>query len=230
MRRYVLLVVALVAAGCAKLPSGGSQGSGTIINLSMTMQQPINPGFTYVMALNPTTVQNPVTQGPIPVIAPPWGNGIVGGNSQYLVIWNLNAPQGQQAQIYNVPSPGAQPIPTAFVPITFSQSPDGLTLNAEVLASEIAPSAAVAQTYQGLQVNFLTMSIVPTPQYTGSRIEDALGNQNNPNTINSWITIPLNTSGTYNNARYGGDLTSPNWVSDPTLDIVNFSVQITPAG
>jgi len=230
MKRGSLLALALVLSGCAKLPPGGSAANGTIITLSMTMQQPINQGFTYVMALNPSTVLNPTTQGPIPVIAPPWGNGIVGGVCQYLIIWNFNAPAGQQAQIYSLPTPTSEPVPTAYVPINFSLSSDGLTLSAEILTSEIAPSAAVAQTYQSLQINFLTMSTVPTPQYTGTRIEDALGNQNNPGTINSWITVPLNTSGAYNNARYGGDLTSPNWVSDPTLDMVNFSVQVTPAG
>ncbi len=213
-----------------KASFGRVAANGTIVTLSMTMQQPVNPGFVYVMALNPSTILNPTTQGPIPVIAPPWGNGIVSGNCQYLIIWNLNNLTGQMAQIYTIPTPNAEPIATAYVPISFSQSADGLTLTAEITTPEIAPSATVAQTYQSLQVNFLTMSIIPTPQYSGTRIEDALGNQSSANSINSWITVPLNTSGTYNNARYGGDLASPNWVSDPTLDIVNFSVQVTPAG
>jgi hypothetical protein len=230
MKKLGVLAVAFIAAGCAKLPPNGATGNGTIITLSMTMQQPINPGFTYVMALNPGTTLNPTTQGPIPVIAPPWGNGIVSGNCQYLIIWNLNAPQQQQAQIYAISSPNSPPTPTPYVPISFSESSDGLTLTAEITTDEIAPTPTAAAAYQSLQVNFLTMSIVPTPQYTGTRIEDALGNQGNSSSINSWITIPLNTSGSYNNARYGGDLAAPNWVSDPTLDIVNFNVQVTPAG
>jgi hypothetical protein len=196
------------------------------------MQQPLNQGFTYVMALNPVTTTNPTNQGPIPIINESqqggWGNGIVAGNCQYLIIWNFSAPPTQQAQIYTLSTPNSEPAPTPYVPINFSLSPDGMTLTAEIDIAEIAPTSAVAATYQALQINFLTMSVVPTGSNPVSRIEDALGNQGNPSTINSWITVPLNTSGTYNNARYGNELAAPNWVNDPTLDITNFSVTVAP--
>ncbi|HEY3782167.1 MAG TPA: hypothetical protein VGL56_13875 [Fimbriimonadaceae bacterium] len=218
----------LLSTSCAELPSGGATGNQTLITLSMTMQQPLNQGFTYAMALNPVTTTNPTNQGPIPVILPPYGNGIVAGGCQYLIIWNFSAPPTQQAQIYTLATPNFFPAPTPYVPINFSLSPDGTTLTAEISISEIASSSTVAATYQALQINFLTMSVVPTGSNQVSRIYDALGNQGNNSTQNSWITVPLNTAGTYNNARYGNELAAPNWISDPTLDITNFSVNVAP--
>lgn len=222
------LILLIVISGCAKVPSGAGVPNTTLVTFSMQMQQPVNPSFVYIIALNPSNVLSPTTQGPIPVVAPPWGNGFVAGTVQYFIRWDLTQPPAQQCAIYAFTDQNLINYSLVGVPINFIVSPDQTTLTCQIDLAQIASSVAASQAYQSLQLNFLTMNVVPQGSSNANKVEDALGNQNNPQTINSPITIPLNKSGTYDNNRYGGDLAQPNWVTDPSLDIVNFSVVVAP--
>src|SRR5688500_14526164 len=77
LRLLAILLIALFLGSCAKFPAG-SGGTGTArLIFEMEMDGAINPNFVYIVAMNPSTEDNPTTEGPIPVIAPPWGNGFV---------------------------------------------------------------------------------------------------------------------------------------------------------
>src|SRR5579872_1474366 len=81
---------ALMLGGCAKFPTGTAGTNAKRVVFTMTVAQALNPNYIYIVALNPSTLLNPTTQGPVPVIAPPWGNGLVAGGCTYYVQWNPN--------------------------------------------------------------------------------------------------------------------------------------------
>ena len=218
----------LLFGGCAKYPTGTGGTVAKRVTFSMTIAGALNPSYVYIVALNPSDELNPTTVGPEPVIAPPWGNGFVSGGCTYFVQWNpTQTPaygifQFTDATLNNFVQTGS--------PITYIDvQSGGHTINFTLDLSQIAGSVDLANEYQSLQVNFLTMDKTPRGDSGGSKNWDALGDSNNPATINSYITIPLRTDGTYDNTFYGnleptGDVVSD---GDPALDISDFSVTIS---
>lgn len=228
--RWLAPLLALAVGGCAKFPAN-SGISGTLVTFTLTVASTLNPGYVYIFAINPSTQTNPTTTGPQPVVAPPWGNGFeycapppaADVPNEYYVAWTPSAPN--QYTIYQF----VDSTLTANYAIGYPYNgvaPSGAnnTLQFTIALSQIASSPQVASTYQTLQVNFLTMNQVPLGDSNANKIEDALGDQTNPATVNEPINIPLYTSALYNNATYGNIL-GP--CPDPALDITNFSVQVT---
>jgi hypothetical protein len=215
-------------SGCAKYPAGGIGAASKQLVISMTVAGQINSNYVYMVALNPSTDLNPVGQGPIPIIGPPWGNGFVAGGCTYFVRWDpLQSPA---YGVFTFADPTTQnnyyqvAIPVSYVDVTTGGKKLTFTLN----LSQIAPSVAAANAYQSLQVNFLTMDRIPQGTVGGSKNWDALGDGRTASGVNTWITIPLNTTGTYDNNRYNGLEPSGDVVSDgdPDLDISDFSVTV----
>jgi hypothetical protein len=226
LKRLLLLVsLAFVLAGCAKLPSGAAVPTTKRLVFRFTMQNPVNPAFFYYVALRPSTVENPPDQGPVPVVAPPWGNGIVAGNVNYFVQWSANNPPSSRYMIYQFADANLINYFAIGVPINFIDvSGDGRTLQFELDLAQIAPSIDVANSYQSIQVNFLTQDNIPQGN-SGSKNWDALGDSRSALQINSPITIPLRTSGTYTNTTFH-NLEPSGDVVEPSLDIVDFSVEV----
>jgi hypothetical protein len=163
-------------------------------------------------------------------VAPPWGNGFESGPptdplNEYFVEWTPNAPS--QYTVYQFTDPTLTQYYAIGYPYSgIPPSGAGNTLQFTVALSQIAPSPAVAATYQTLQVNFLTMNQVPQGDSSANKVWDALGDGNNPATINEYVNVPLYTSAVYNNATFG-NIEPTGDCSDPALDITNFSIQVT---
>ena len=70
----------LLLAGCAKAPSRGitSPASGPQILVTMTVAGRINPSYYYFVLFNVRQNTTGPT-GPVPVVAPPYGNGFAAG-------------------------------------------------------------------------------------------------------------------------------------------------------
>lgn len=214
----------VLMSGCAKVPEGGSGAAGTRLAFTLRVAREIRPGYIYMVALRPSVDLNPIEQGPIPVIAPPWANGFVAGTVTHFVMWaNTQSPRYLLYQF----RPGTNLIEYFAIgaPVNYVDvNPGEKVLRFEVDLSQLAPDAATAATYQSIQVNFLTMDRIPQGS-GGTKNWDALGNSALPGEVNSPITIPLRSSGTYDNARFN-DLEVPGDVSDPDLDITDFSVEV----
>ncbi len=219
---------ALLLGGCAKYPTGSNGQTAKQVTFTMTIAAALNPSYVYIVALNPSTQLNPTSVGPEPVIAPPWGNGMVSGGCTYYIQWNPTTTpaysiwQFTDATLNNAIQVG---VPLSYVDVQSG----GHTIQFTIDMSQIAQSVDVANQYQSMQINFLTMDRTPRGSSGGSKNWDALGDSNNPATINDYITIPLHTDGTYNNQYYGnieptGDVVSD---GDPALDISDFSVQVS---
>jgi len=193
----------------------------------MTIVGALNPNYVYIVALNPSTDLNPTTTGPVPVVAPPWGNGFVAGGCTYFVQWVPT--QSPDYGIFQFTDSTLNNFVQTGIPVTYvDPQTGGHVLNFTLDLSQIAGSVDVANQYQSLQVNFLTMDRTPRGSSGGSKNWDALGDGNNPAQINDYITIPLRVDGTYNNAYYGGIEPVGDVVSDgdPALDISDFSIQV----
>lgn len=217
--------LAIFATSCAKYPTGPSGQTTKLLIVSMTVSGQLNPNDVYIVAFRPSTLLNPIDSGPIPVIAPPWGNGFVAGNCTYFVRWNPNFTP--QYTIYQFTDALLNNFVSTGVPVNTTNPPvNGSQINFSVDLSQLAGSVAQALTYQSIQMNFLTMDRIPTGN-SGTKNWDALGDARSLSGINTWITIPLTTTGTYNNARYGFLVPNSDVAdADPALEISDFSVQV----
>ncbi len=227
---WVLPFLAL-STGCAKFPSTIGPDSGTRMTFTMNVDGKIRNGtepgsiglpYIYMVALRFSTDPNPTTQGPIPVVAQPWGNGFVAGNATHYVWWN---PQlSPRYGIYKFVDPQLNNSILLGSPITFEE----VVTNAKrilftINLAQLFPDKTERDSLRSVQVNFLTMDRIPT---SGSnKFWDALGDGRQINQINDYILLPLKQNGTYNNIRSG--LIEPQGdVPDPDLDIIDWQVEI----
>jgi hypothetical protein len=218
-----LLLAGIAFGGCAKFPDTGAGAGGTRLIFRMIMDGPVNPNFVYIVALNPSIEDVPTTQGPIPVIAPPWGNGFVEGTVTHFVRWDTS--QSPHYLIFQFRDANLIDYFERGVPVNFLEvEPGGREISFEIELSQIAASEAEAETFRTLQVNFLTMDNVP--QGTGGdKVWDALGDGRLPGEIDEFVNIPLRTSGIYDNLRFQ-NLEPRGDNPDPALDIVDWSVEV----
>jgi len=228
MRRWLTLVLILVLGGCAKMPDGGFGPGSTRLVFRMRMAQNgvINPNYIYMVALRPSNESNPPEVGPIPVIAPPWGNGFVAGDVSHFVQWaNVLSPKYQLFEF----RPGTDLIEyrSIGVPVLFTDVTVGSDfIEFELNLDQLADVPADALNFQSLQINFLTMDRIPQGSI-GSKNWDALGDGRLSTSVNSPITVPLRISGTYNNqTNQFTDLEPVGDVLDPDLDIAEWSVEV----
>lgn len=207
------------------MPEGVTIPTTKRLTFTLTVSRQINPNYVYMVALRPSTDLNPTDQGPVPVIGPPWGNGFVAGNVTHFVSWDVT--KNPHYILYQFADLNLINFFAFGVPINYiDPSPSGRTLQFDLDLSQLASSEAQANTYQSLQVNFLTMDHIPAASEPGgSKAWDALGDSRIPSQINDWVTIPLRTSGTYNNAR-AGNLEPTGDVADPDLDLSDWSVTV----
>src|SRR5690348_7437619 len=76
-----ILLLLFLPTGCARSPSNnesGGAGSGPQLIITMTVAHQIRPDYFYFVLFNNAGDAHG-TNGPIPVVAPPWGNGFAGG-------------------------------------------------------------------------------------------------------------------------------------------------------
>ena len=211
--------------GCAKFPSGVPASAKTRIIFSMTVDGKINPNYIYVVAIRTSDQRYPTDNlGPLPVIQPPWGNGIIGGAATDYIIYTPM--QTIPFDIYKFLNTDLTEKKFIGYPIRFDQiSADSKTLTFEVYLNQLADNSSVeSATLKALQVNFLTMNKIPTSN-SDTKIWDAIGDNSHLLTGQGWVNIPLDTSGRYNN-QYFGNIEPRGDVSDPDLDLVDFAVEV----
>lgn len=231
---FALAGCALTLSSCAKFPAGGG-GQNTHLRFHMEVAGHIKNGptelvnYIYMVAINPSTDPSPITQGPVPVIAFPWGNGFVAGNATHFIRYDFA--QASPYSIWRFATPdllayGNTGSPVIVVPV----AENGNTIEFEVDMSQILPNGVTdPSTLQSIQVNFLTMDRAPRDNDPGPKIWDALGDARNPSTISFWVNIPLNVSRRYQNSDLSGFEQEPSGdvsPNDPDLDIVNWWVDV----
>lgn len=224
MKWAALLAVSLVGAGCAKSPDADGVRLGTRLTFKFKVGAQPSAGLVYLVAIQPSTERNPGTTGPIPVVAPPWGNGFVAGNAKYFVRWDTS--QRRPYLLYRFQNTNltswidiGEPL-TTIDPNTGAKE-FGFTLDLGQLADTPEQAALI----QSLQVNFLTMDRVPVGSDTRPKTWDALGDSKSPAEINSYVVVNVDESRDYDN-RFFGDLEPTGDTGSPILDIEAFSISV----
>lgn len=223
-------LLALILAGCAKYPDVPDVASTRLI-FSMTVTGNIRTGqeaggngipYIYMVAMRTSEEAAPTTPGPVPVIAPPWGNGYVAGNATHFVWWDPTAVDDYL--LYKFLDVQLNNRVIVGVPIAVENVGVGSrSIRFELLLTQLVDAPADAANLRSLQVNFLTMDRIP--QSGANKEWDALGNNSIPSEINSFVRIPLGVNGVYNN-QTAFNLEPENDQSNPDLDISDWSVEV----
>lgn len=221
LRCLLATCLSVVLLGCAKFPDNPGGAGGFRLTFTMTMAAEINPNYIYFVVFNPSTDEVPTSQGPLPVIAPPWGNGFVAGTATHFVRWDtLQSPNYllyafRDALLIEYFATG---VPINYVDVL----PGSRTIKFEVDLAQIAGTFD-PDDLKSIQINFLTMNVVPQGS-AGDKVWDAIGDGRTPSGINDFLTIPIR-NGIYNNATFQNREPSGDCV-DPSLDIVNWQIEI----
>lgn len=228
----------VVTQGCARVPAGANLTGGRLI-VSMTVAGQINPNDFYFVLFDATNSAT-ADQGPIPVVAPPWGNGFAAGQFGTFVRIDSTQPNGGYGVYAVIPNTNLQTFqylgsPIAPAPVSGGTSQIQFTIPLSQLATAALPQSQITF----VKINFITTDRVPTnPNDTTPKEFDALGDARIPTQVNDPITIPVTQSGTFDNTSSltpepAGDVTQCGngifqSVSNNDLDIVNWSVQVVP--
>ena len=241
MKLLAPILAGLALVGCAKFPEEGATGKNTQVKFTMTVAGRIKPNYIYVVAIRWAKDNPPFDRdrGPIPVIAPPWGNGIIAGRANVYVKWD--AFQSPEYQLFEF----EDPIPDNAFPVdgqayltqdTLKSIPlnvrdigeNDRTLEFTLDLSQIAENAGDIPLLRNLQVNFLTMDRVPQGNDTGGKFWDGIGDNDSVFDAGNFLTISLDQNNIYSNTQgqFEGIETQSD-VPDPDLDIVDWSIQVT---
>lgn len=221
MRALLAACLAVALAGCAKFPDGPGGAGGIRLSFTMTMAAEINPNYIYFVVFNPSTDEVPTSQGPLPVIAPPWGNGFVAGTATHFVRWDtLQSPNYllfafRDALLIEYFATG---VPINYFEVLPGSRQIRFELDLEQIAGTFDP-----EDLKSVQINFLTMNVVPQGS-TGDKVWDAIGDGRTPSGINDFLTIPIR-NGIYSNATFQNREPSGDCI-DPSLDIVDWQIEI----
>lgn len=241
----------LTAAGCAETPPGASNTSNALLTVTMTVDGVIDPNCYYFVLFNPTPTSSPST-GPIPALAEPWGgNGFATGS--FTAFLECNPTQGNGtgygmwAALNNSTNVTTASFGPAAVPIQFTTWSTSTQIQFEIPLSEIP--GATSNAY--LSINFIATNSLPTAQESGNttKLYDALGDGRMVSQINSFITVPATQAEGYNNNTglepkgdvmevgdglgdgvnvQDGTTSGPDNTPVSDVDIINWSVQVTP--
>jgi hypothetical protein len=251
MKRLVwgLVIFAMLGLGCAQFPSGGGTAQGRRLVITLKVAGRINAQYgTYFFMINtePFNTGVPINE-PIPIVAPPWGNGIAEGRYNYFVVWSSDFPNDYR--LYRVDPDNLQnyqfigrPVASTLPNIDDTAVGESTrTIRFEILLSQILPTAALPdQVIDTIRFNYITTDKwgVLSPQ--DSKRWDALGNSNIGD-INKAIILDIRQDKIVNNTNRNPDPSSPEPEGDvtlsgpngqmenitvPDLDIVDWQVEV----
>jgi hypothetical protein len=240
--RALAALVAVSAIGCAKFPeNGGGSSNVARITFRMRVQGKINTtqdedpitSYIYIVAIRASADENPNPDtNPQPVFSAPHPNGFVQGQPTHFVQFDAINPNAQFPYVlYRFAKTGnpANPIDLATWGrvdqqiINFVRPDPGTNeLRFDVFLNQLASSEEEMNNLRFIQVNFLTMNRYAR-ETTSGRIQDFLGNNDNPVDVNKAITVDLRTNTIREN---DGNYEPQGDTGDPDLDIVDWSVQV----
>lgn len=189
-RMLVLAAVvgAIAAQGCARVPH---ETAGPILRRKLTVDFTvagrINPFYYYYVAID---TQGGGSDGPVPVVSFPWGNGWGTGTITHFVLYHL----GNFTVFRFVPDTDLLRADPLGAPFEFNRPEDGQ-------GNRIRVALDVDATL-GENVNLIDLNIITTdriniePTFLGTKLVDALGF-----TGNDFVTLPLNITQAFTNAQ-----------------------------
>jgi hypothetical protein len=208
-------ISAALITGCARTPAGASAQSNRQLIVQFSVRGIIDPSKHYFFAIDAT---GDTSQGPVPVVAPPWGNGWGAERiTQYVQIDNV---QPGYYGVYQF-NPNSNLLSSTYLgrPIAESAIQGGNSVAFSLPLDQITAPDGSAPTQ--INFNIITTDRIPVdPNDRASKLVDGLGS-----TGNDYVTINLQSSRIYQNS----DAIEPESigdVSDPDLDISDWQVEV----
>ncbi|MBV6504058.1 MAG: hypothetical protein AKCLJLPJ_02153 [Fimbriimonadales bacterium] len=215
----------LLIAQCARFPAV-PPALNKRIRITFFLDGPVNPNYVYIVALNDANDASGANGGPLPVVAPPWGNGFVAGRATHFVRYDGFQPNGGYSVNRFTDLQNLLSWVFVGVPVNFT-TPTGNSnkIEFELDFSQLRPPPDDPNAIFALQVNLLTMDRVPTnPGDTNPKFWDALGDSTDPGSINDFITIDTTQSRIYRNSD--SQLEPQGDAPDPGLDIIDWQIEV----
>ena len=205
----------LPLVGCARTPAGAGDRVERQLLVQFTVRGQVNPNRHYFFAVDAT---GNAAQGPVPAVAPPWGNGWGAGRITHYVHVNLSQPGFFGFYRFE---PGSNLLAPVFLGQPLATDP---IQNTQVVRFTLDLDRL--QTPEGLppgeiNVNFITTDRIPIdPNDRSPKLVDALGFSGQ-----SFVTLNAATNRIYRNAEAsepeaGGDVT------DPDLDLIDWQIEV----
>jgi hypothetical protein len=226
----VTLAAALCAGGtaliggCASTPSGVTPGKQTLITFEVQVAGSINtanPASYYYIVLD---TDNDPSDGPIPVVSRPWGNGYAAGSYTHYILYR----PGSGFRVYRSADPNHTEAVYMGTPLQAGIATTNRPNDTLVVQVERSQIATVNTNVSALDVNVIATDRVPLdPQEITPKIVDGLGPSGN-----DFVTIPLTFTTTYANGvdPDPGHPETPNdapgLATRPDLDLASWRITV----
>lgn len=229
------LSVLLLSAGCAKAPSGagGSPVSGAQVFVTLTVAGKINPQYYYYVLFNVNNAPAPSNRGllgPVPVVAPPYGNGFAAGAITNYVEYNGGVPGGTGFGYYNFSDVNLlQPSYLGSTGYLVQSQISGNTLSFQIPLARLAPLGTTVDQINQLEVNFVTTNTVNVigDSLSSPKYFDAL---DVPSSTGSFVNIIVRTpGGGVQSASYSNAMTNNETGGDVSQYVNGFPVTVNAA-
>jgi hypothetical protein len=224
--RFTLLLplasfLLIVSSGCARTPAGITGLPPRELILTMTVAGVISPGDFYFLALD---FSGDPSQGPLPAVGPPWGNGWgTGSITHYVRIFS------NQAEVYHI-RPGTNLLEADLLGRPFDYQPP-INNGSLVVTLDMDTLLPANSSISTVNVNYITTDqVVVDPRFTGPKLVDAFGEDGS-----HYITIPIRTSRVFTNNDFPAVIEGPGDVllvpdrvhaNSPNLDIVDWRAEV----
>jgi hypothetical protein len=213
-------LTALLWGGCAKTPAGISTEGQTLVTFEVQVRGAIQPENYYYILLD---TNNDPTDGPVPVVGRPWGNGYAAGSYTHYVLFH-----GGVFSVYQSSDPNHTSSSYLGRPLQAGVSTTNAAGDTLVVQLDRAQITNVHPDVRAVDVNLVATDRVPLdPQEVTPKTVDGLGRSGN-----AFVTIPLTFTTTYANGvdPDPGNPETPNDAPDldtrPNLDLTNWRITV----
>ncbi|MCX7924409.1 MAG: hypothetical protein N2554_01210 [Fimbriimonadales bacterium] len=216
-----LLLLSLSA--CARFPDTPDTGGVRRIVVEVQVAGRIRPDYHYFVLFNLSN--DPTGQaGPVPVVAPPWGNGFAAGAFTHFMRFDNLQPVGGYALYRVVPNTNLSVFEYLGAP-RFSEpvGAQSSRLRFEIDLTQFLPAPREAAQMQFIQLNIVATDRIPLdPNDLTPKVVDALGDS--ALGVSQYLNIRIDQNRILRNADT--NLEPRGDAPDPDLDIVDWRMEV----
>jgi hypothetical protein len=209
-------------AACARFPDTPTTGGVRRIVVEVQVAGRIRSDYHYFVLFNLSN--DPTGQaGPVPVVAPPWGNGFAAGAFTHFMRYDTLQPAGGYALYRVVPNTNLSVFQYLGAP-RFSEpvNAESNRLRFEIDLTQFIPNPVDAAQIQFIQLNILATDRIPIdPNDPTRKVVDALGDPNLG--VSQYLNLRIDQNRIVRNADT--NLEPRGDAPDPDLDIVDWRVE-----
>lgn len=213
----------LGCSACARFPDTPTAGGVRRIVVEVQVAGRIRPDYHYFVLFNLSN--DPTGQsGPVPVVAPPWGNGFAAGAFTHFMRFDNLQPSGGYA-LYRV-QPNTNLSVSQYLGAPRFSEPVGAEssrLRFEIDLIQLIPNPVNAQQMRFIQLNIVATDRIPIdPNDLTPKVVDALGDP--ALGVSQYLNLRTDQNRIVRNADT--NLEPRGDAPDPDLDIVDWRVEV----